>query len=96
MFTPGMTFPPLGVKILQHEIFTPVHWGKHFFALNFHLLGWGKNIIASNIDLFPWGENIIVSNIHLSCGGKNIIPSNIYPFHWVRIFYRQIFTPFHG
>ena len=96
MFTPGMTFLPLGVKILQHEIFTPVHCGKHIIALNFHLLGWSKNIIASNIDLFPWGENIIVSNIHLSCGGKNIIPSNIYPFHRVRIFYCQIFTPFHG
>ena len=47
-----MTFPPLGVKILQHEIFTPVHCGKHIIALNFHLLGWSKNIIASNIDLF--------------------------------------------
>ena len=53
MFTPGMKFPPLGVKILQCEIFAPVYWGKYIMALNFHVLGWGKNIIVSNIDLFP-------------------------------------------
>ena len=48
-----MKLPLLRVKILQHEIFAPVRWGKYIMALNFHPLGWGKNIIASNIDLFP-------------------------------------------
>ena len=48
-----MKFASLGVKILQHEIFTPVHWSKYIMALNFHLLGWGKNIIASNMDPIP-------------------------------------------
>ena len=48
-----MKFAPLGVKILQHEIFTPVHWGKYIMALNVQILGWGQNIIASNIDPIP-------------------------------------------
>ena len=48
-----MKFPPLGVNILQHQIFTPVHLGRYIMALNFHLLTWGKNIIALNIDPIP-------------------------------------------
>ena len=29
MLTPSIKVPRLRVKILQHEIFTPVHWGKY-------------------------------------------------------------------
>ena len=48
-----MKFPPLGVSILQHQIFTPVHLGRYIMALNFHLPTWGKNIIALNVDPIP-------------------------------------------
>ena len=81
MFTLAMIFLPQGVIILQHEIFTNLHWGKYIMVLNFHLL-----II----------KNITASNIRSSSRGENIIPSNIYPFHEVRILYCQIFTPFPG
>ena len=45
-----MKFIPLGVKILQHEIFTPVLWDKYIVTLNCHLLGWG-NIITSSVSV---------------------------------------------
>ena len=61
MFTLAMIFLPQGVIILQHEMFTPLHWGKYIMALNFDLL---KNITASNICSSSRGENIIPSNIY--------------------------------
>ena len=88
-----MKFPRLGVNILQHQIFTPVHLSRYIMALHFHLLMRSKNIIALNFDPIPQGENIKYS---LLPRGENIIPLNVYPFHGMRMFCCQIFTPCHG
>ena len=63
--------------MLQHEIFTPLHWGKYVMALNFHLL---KNITASSR-----GENIIPSNIYHFHEMRILYCQIFIPFHGMRI-----------
>ena len=91
MFTLAMIFLPQGVIILQHEIFTPLHWGKYIMALNFHLL---KNITASNIRSSSRGENIIPSNIYPFHEVRILYCQIFTPFPGMRIEKYWIFTPF--
>ena len=90
MFTLAMIFLPQGVIILQHEIFTPLHWGKYIMALNFHLL---KNITASII-CSSFGENIIPSNIYPFHEVRILYCEILTPFPGMRIEKHWIFTPF--
>ena len=82
MFTLAMIFLPQGVIILQHEIFTPLHWGKYIMPLNFHLL---KNITTSNIHSFSGGEYIIPSNIYPFREVRILYCQIFTPFHGMKI-----------